>query len=81
MIKTQVTFTDTRPELEGIEIRNYGSSTFEVFRNGSLTDAFTAYESNLTYSVSNNFAYHQASDHFDELSEQELELENGIRKE
>lgn len=69
-----IVFTDDRPELEGIEIRNYGSSTFEVYRNGNLDDAFQVYETNETYLVSENFAWHQASEHFDELFEQERNL-------
>ena len=47
-----IKFTDDRPELEGIEIRNYGASTFEVYRNGNLDDAFQVYETNETYLVS-----------------------------
>lgn len=69
-----ITFTDDRPELEGYEIRNYGSSIFEIYRNGEITDAFQAYETNETYLVSENFAWHQASEHFDELFEQERNL-------
>ena len=69
-----ITFTDDRPELEGIEIRNYGSSTFEVYRNGNLDDAFQVYETNETYLVSENFAWHQASEQFDYLYKMEKEL-------
>lgn len=69
-----IIFTDDRPELEGYEIRNYGSSTFEIYHYGDITDAFTAYESNETYLVSDNFAWHQASERFDEIYEQEKEL-------
>lgn len=69
-----ITFTDDRPELDGIQIVNYGYSTFEVYRNGDLDDAFTVYESNETYAVSQEFAWHQASEHFDELFEQERNL-------
>ena len=71
-----IKFTDDRPELEGIEIRNYGASTFEVYRNGNLDDAFQVYETNETYLVSENFAWHQASEKFDELFEQENGLWN-----
>ena len=69
-----ITFTDDRPELEGIEIRNYGSSIFEIYRNGNLDDAFQVYETNETYLVSDNFAWHIASERFDEIYEQEKEL-------
>ena len=71
-----ITFTDDRPELEGIEIRNYGSSIFEVYRNGNLDDAFQVYQNDKTYLVSENFAWHQASEKFDELFEQENGLWN-----
>ena len=72
--KITIVYTDDRPELEGFEIRNYGSALFEIYFNDNITDAFTAYESNETYSVSQGFAYHMASDRFDELYEQEKEL-------
>ena len=75
-MKKQITivFTDDRPELEGYEIRNYGSSIFEIYRNGEIKDAFQSYETNETYYVSQQFAWLQASERFDELFEQEKEL-------
>lgn len=72
--ETITKYTDDRPELEGYEIRNYGSSIFEIYRNGNLDDAFQVYETNETYYVSQKFAWHQASEKFDELFEQEKEL-------
>ena len=75
-MRKQITiiFSDDRPELEGYEIRNYGSSIFEIYRYGEITDAFQVYQNDKTYLVSENFAWHQASEKFDELFEQERNL-------
>ena len=77
-MRKQITiiFSDDRPELKGYEIRNYGSSIFEIYRYEKIIDAFQSYETNETNAVSQEFAWHQASEKFDELFEQENGLWN-----
>ena len=64
-IKTTIVFTDDR--LDGVEIRCYGSSTFEIYRGGKLDDCYTHYESETSSKVSGMFAKRSAQEHFDQL--------------
>ena len=69
-IRTTIVFTDDR--LDGVEIRCYGSRTFEIYRDGVFTDMYTHYESDKTYNVSGMFAKKSAEDHFERIINGEI---------
>lgn len=71
-IKTTIVFTDDR--LDGVEIRCYGSCTFDIYRDGKWADMYTHYESDQTYNVSGNFAKKSAEDHFEMMINGEIEV-------
>lgn len=71
-VKTTIVFTDDR--LDGVEIRCYGSSTFEIYRDGEFADMYTHYESDKTNNVSGMFAKKSAESHFEMMINGEIEV-------
>lgn len=52
----------------GLEIRNLGRVTFNVYRDGAEVDVFTVYQGD-GYTIDPTFAAKCAQDHFDEMAQ------------